>query len=102
MITEFDTETATLVLPVSNIDYDTHYRMNANAGSSTLIEIDFDTENFTQFYIDYSLLGIEDMARAKSHAYLVAHMMAVDILGCECNHTYKDAWLKELAQQEVA
>ena len=101
MITEYDTETATLVLPVSNIDYDTYYRMNSNLGSSTLIEVNFDTENFTEFHIDYSLLGIEDLADAGSHLYYVCENL-VDVLGCECNHSYKDAWLKESAQQEVA
>lgn len=101
MITEYDTETATLVLPVSDIDYDTYYIMNANLGSSTLIEINFDTENFTEFNIDYSLLGIEDIADAESHLYYVCESM-VDVLGCECNHSYKDVWLKESAQHEVA
>ncbi len=101
MITEFDTETATLVLPVSNIDIVNLNRINMMVGSGTLVEVDFDTKNFTQFYIDYSLLGIEDISDVESHLYSVCRDM-VNWLGCECNHSYKDAWLKESAQQEVA
>lgn len=101
MITEFDTETATLVLPVSDIDIVNLNRINMMVGSGTLVEVDFDTENFTQFYIDYSLCEFEDISVAESHLYSVCRDM-VNWLGCECNHTYKDAWLEELAQKEVA
>jgi hypothetical protein len=101
MITEYDTETATLVLPVSNISMFAYNRINRMVGSGTLVEINFDTENFTEFHIDYSLCEFEDIADVKSHLTSVCRDM-VDFLGCECNHTYKDAWLKESAQQEVA
>lgn len=71
MITEYDTETATLVLPVTNIDISDLTRINQQAGSGTLIEVDFDTENYTQFYVDYSLLGIEDDSDAESHCKVI-------------------------------
>ena len=80
MITEYDTEMATIVLPVGNIDEDTHYRLNANVGSSTLIEINSSTTNSTEFLIDYSLLDIEDMADAESHLTYV-HRDMLDVLG---------------------
>ena len=103
MITEYDTDTATIVLRISDIDIVDLNRINQQAGSGTLIEIDFDTENYTQFYVDYSLLGIEDIFDAESHLKVIYRDIC-DWFGLEgiCPEFHLEQFQKESAQQEVA
>ncbi len=102
MITEYDTETATIVLRVSNIDIVDLNRINQQAGSGTLIEVDFDTENYTQFYIDYSLLGIEDIFDAEC-LLRSTYRDICDWFGIEgiSPEFHLEQFQKESAQQEV-
>tara|TARA_R110001606_G_scaffold55527_1_gene135229 strand:- start:465 stop:689 length:225 start_codon:yes stop_codon:yes gene_type:complete len=62
MITEYDTEIATIVLP-SEFDEELLEVINAQAGSGTIIEINSSTE----LLIDYSLCEFETMQEAFDH-----------------------------------
>jgi hypothetical protein len=70
MITEYDTEIATLVLPVSNIDDNQLDVFNKQAGSGTIIEIVGECEvpyKGVEIIIDYSLCDFETMEEAYDH-----------------------------------
>jgi hypothetical protein len=104
MITEFDTETATLIVPVGEKEFgnDTMAILNRRYGGNVIfIEVDYFTENFTKIDLDYSSMDCATLDDAKNllagekghYAGIVGDI--VDYLGCECNHSYKDAWHKE-------
>jgi len=68
MITNYDTESATFILPI-NCDNDFEYadfeRLNMRLGP-VYLEVDYGTKNFTKFDVDYSLADHNNLDNAKS------------------------------------
>jgi hypothetical protein len=75
MITNITTDTATIILPISNIPFPTLDRLNQELGAYVLAEIDYETEGHTKFDIDYSLVEYDDIQDATQEAQQVFEFM---------------------------
>jgi len=67
MITEFNLEQATVILPLTS-DMDEYIlweRLNTNLGAYVLVEIDYETKNYVKLCFDYSLIEYDDLKYAK-------------------------------------
>ena len=67
MITEFNLEQATVILPLtSDMDeYNYWERLNTDLGAYVLVEIAYDTANYIKVDFDYSLAEYDDLKYAK-------------------------------------
>ena len=67
MITEFNLEQATVILPLtSDMDEYTFWeRLNTELGAYVLVEIDYETKNYVKLCFDYSLIEYDDLKYAK-------------------------------------
>ena len=123
MITNVTTDTATIILPITNIPYLGLERLNRELGAYVLAEVDFETATHTKFDIDYSLVEYDDIADATQEAQQVFDFMvdyldirdAVDVARWaqeqvaylrELHQEYVDAWgtddeLTQKIQQEL-
>ena len=75
MITNITTDTATIILPITDIDYPTLERLNRNLGAYVLAEVDFETQSYTKFDIDYSLIEYDNIQDATQEAQQVFEFM---------------------------
>lgn len=77
MITNITTDKATIILPITEeyIDYHTYENLNRNLGAYVLAEIDYYTDSFTKFDIDYSLVEYDDVKDAEQEAQQVYKYM---------------------------
>ena len=67
MITNYNKDQGTFILPISNLfeDQSQWERLCADLGSYTTIEIDYDTKNFSKVDVDYSLHHFKNLKYAK-------------------------------------
>ena len=67
MITEFNLEQATVILPLtSDMDEYTYWeRLNTELGAYVLVEVDYETPNYIKLDFDYSLVEYDDLKYAK-------------------------------------
>ena len=106
MITNITTDTATIILPITNIPYVGLERLNRELGAYVLAEVDFETKTHTKFDIDYSLVEYDDIADATQEAQQVFDFM-VDYLDIRDDVEVarwtqeKVAYLRELHQEYV-
>jgi hypothetical protein len=75
MLTDITLDTATIILPVNDIQYRAFERLNRDLGAYVLAEVDFETKSFTKFDIDYSLIEYNDIEDATQEAQLVYDYM---------------------------
>ena len=75
MITNITTDTATIILPITNIPYVSLERLNRELGAYVLAEVDFKTETHTKFDIDYSLVEYDNIQDATQEAQQVFKFM---------------------------
>jgi len=73
MITTFDQDQATFILPLTADmdDYSSWDQLNMNLGDSVLVEVDYDTENYIKLDVDYSLREYDDLNDAKHEVDLI-------------------------------
>jgi len=67
MITEYDTDTATIILPLTKDMNEYKYwdKLNSDLGAYVLVEVDYDTPNYIKLNFDYSLVEYDDLKYAK-------------------------------------
>lgn len=75
MIANVTVDTATIILPITDISYRTFERLNQQLGAYVLLEVDFETENYTKFNVDYSLVEYDNIEEAHLEAQAVYHYM---------------------------
>lgn len=68
MITKFNLDQATVILPlISDMDeYRYWERLNTDLGAYVLIEIDYETKNYVKLCFDYSLIEYDNLENAKT------------------------------------
>ena len=71
MITSYDNEIGYFTIPLANLSMDSKgfEELSSNLGAFTTIEINQESDTDTEFFADYSLIGlengVEDMLQAK-------------------------------------
>lgn len=67
MITKFNLEQATVILPLTSDmnEYTYWERLNTELGAYVLVEVDYDTPNYIKLDFDYSLVEYDDLKYAK-------------------------------------
>ena len=106
MITNITTDTATIILPITNIPYVSLERLNRELGAYVLAEVDFETETHTKFDIDYSLVEYDNIQDATQEAqqvfdFMVDYLDIRDSLDAKLWAQEQIAYLQDLHKEYV-
>ena len=108
MITKFDAETATIIIPgASYALFSKIERLNSELGAYVLVEVDYNTANFTKLDIDYSLVEYDSIADAEQeinniYAYIRKFFNITTEVDAEAWTAESDVYLAEVKAENIA
>ena len=108
MITTFDTETATIILPgASYAMFSKIERLNRELGAYVTVEVDYNTANFTKLDIDYSLVEYDDLDDAHTeiqdiYTFILEYFDITTTVDVDAWALESQAYLAEFRAEEIA
>ena len=108
MITNITTDTATIILPGSSYAmFSKIESLNRELGAYVLVEVDYNTANFTKLDIDYSLVEYDDIADATLEAqqvynFVLDYLDIKDEVDVYAWTKEKEAYLAERRAEDIA